>query len=383
MKMNRWWMLGVMAATSAIAQNNTNPTPAPPAPVATPAAVAPAPATAPTKASAQPPRHPKRQGRKAAERKAVKHPAAARKNSVAEPSVTLVPGPAVVGVSNLQVRGEAGYRGVVVTHLHYGDTVTILNQISLAHHKPGEPAQWARISLPAGAHTWVSALYIDATNKTVRARRLNLRAGPGENYGVLGVIERGAQVTEVATKGDWMEIAPPTNAYAFVAAKYLKQEAAPAAQTNIAVAETETAPPETNAPTPVPPPPSIAAAGTNAPAPETNAVPVAAETSAPSAAAAPNVPTPVAPPAPPQPPPPRIVSHEGVVRHVVSLAAPTDYELYDPVSYRNIDYLYTTSTNLNLARYDGLRIIVTGPEGLDVRWPDTPVITIQRIQVVH
>jgi hypothetical protein len=82
------------------------------------------------------------------------------------------------------------------------------------------------------------------------------------------------------------------------------------------------------------------------------------------------------------PPPPRVVTHEGVVRHVGSIIAPTDYELYDPKTDENIDYLFTTAPNLDLSRYDGMRIIVTGEEGLAERWKDTPVLTIQRILVI-
>ena len=83
------------------------------------------------------------------------------------------------------------------------------------------------------------------------------------------------------------------------------------------------------------------------------------------------------------PPQPRIVTHEGVVRHVVSIVAPTEYELFDPKTGQNIDYLYTTSTSLNLQRYKGRRIIVTGEEGLDERWNNTPVLNIQSIQVAE
>jgi hypothetical protein len=82
------------------------------------------------------------------------------------------------------------------------------------------------------------------------------------------------------------------------------------------------------------------------------------------------------------PPPPRIVTHEGSVRHSVSPVAPTYYELYDPANNKAINYLYTTTTNLNLGRYDGLHITVTGEEGMDVRWKDTPVLTIQKIYVL-
>jgi hypothetical protein len=36
-----------------------------------------------------------------------------------------------------------------------------------------------------------------------------------------------------------------------------------------------------------------------------------------------------------------------------------------------------------MRRYKGLRIIVTGEEGLEERWGNTPVITIQKIQVLE
>ena len=57
--------------------------------------------------------------------------------------------------------------------------------------------------------------------------------------------------------------------------------------------------------------------------------------------------------------------------------------MINPENHRAIDYLYTTTTNLDLNRYKGMRIIVTGEEGLDERWRNTPIITIQRIQVLE
>jgi hypothetical protein len=54
-----------------------------------------------------------------------------------------------------------------------------------------------------------------------------------------------------------------------------------------------------------------------------------------------------------------------------------------PENGRDIDYLYTTSKELDLRRYKGMRIIVTGEEALDERWGNTPIITIQKIQVLE
>jgi uncharacterized protein YgiM (DUF1202 family) len=288
-----------------------------PSPAVAPASATPAPEPAPAPAPV----------------KKKKHKAAPVK-PISEPTVTLVPGAAEV-LANINARGQAGLKGEVVTHLKKGETVTVLEQINLDKHKANEPAQWAKITLPSSTHVWVKSSYIDATSKTVSTKKLNLRAGPGENYSVLGVIEHGTQVNEITTKEGWTQIDPPASTYAFVAAMYLKQEAQAA------------------------------------PAP-----------TAPAPAQVPEQPV-MAQPSVPQAPQPRVVSHEGVVRAVGSIAAPTKYELYDPATGVNINYLYTTSPSLDLSKYDNMRIIVTGEEGLDARWKDTPLINIQSIQVIY
>ena len=361
MKKHCWLTLGLMVATVAVAQNNSNSLPAIPSPVTSPAAEsAAAPATATPKAVA--PVKPKKPA--LAPAKIVK---------LKEPAVALVPGPAEVTVSNLIVRGQAGLKGEVVTHLFKGDAVTVLSQITLDKHAADEPAQWAKIACPTNTHVWVSAKYIDSTSKTVSAKKLNLRAGPGENYSVLGVIEHGTPVSEIITKGDWMEIEPPTGAGAFVAAMYLKPEAAAPVVANIAP-PVEPVPTPTPTPTPVPEPQPIVTEQPNVPAPPVPPVPPApvVETPAP----VPSVLDMTVPPGP------RIVTHEGVVRHVASIITPTEYELYDPATEVNINFLYTTATNLDLSRYVGMRINVTGEEGLSARWPDIPILTIQKILVI-
>jgi len=163
-----------------------------------------------------------------------------------------------------------------------------------------------------------------------------------------------------------LEIEPPTNAYAFVAAQYLKQEARGAP----AITPSEPATPAT-----VMEAPTIAAAPsegqtTNTPA-ETVATNTVAETT----------PIPAAtPPAAEEPPPKRIVAREGLVRGTFSIQAPTHFELISPENGKAIDYLHTTSPSLDLSRYKGLRIIVTGEESLEERWGNTPVITIQKFR---
>ena len=295
MKTNCWLVLGAMIASSAIAQNNTNTLPAIPAPVTSPTAeVAPAPAAVPAPVTT-----PEKKVAPAKPKKAV------APKKIKEPTVALVPGPAEVTVSNLIVRGQAGLRGELVTHLSKGDAVTVLSQINLDKHAAGEPAQWAKIALPSTVHVWLNGKFVEASSKLVSAKKLNLRAGPGENYSVVGLLEKGAPVSGVETKGDWIKIEAPANAYAFVAAMYLKQEAAAPVAANVA-------PTVAVAPAPAPTP---------TPVPE--ATPIITEP-APLPAAV--LPAPVPAPAVVEaniPPSPRIATHEGVVRHVSSLITPT------------------------------------------------------------
>lgn len=338
MKTNCWLILGVMIATGAIAQdNNSNALPEIPPPVTTPVAEAqPAtPAVAPAEATPAPaPEKPK---------PVKKKHAPVRK--INEPTVTLSPGTAEVTVKELNVRGQAGLRGEAIAHLKQGETVNVIDQINLAKHAPNEPSQWAKISYPASASIWVSGKYIDA-NGVVTPKKLNMRSGPGENYSVVGTLEQGTHVSQITAKNGWDKIEPPANAYGFIAAMYLKQEAPAPAPT----------------PTPVPAPQEIEP--TQPPA----TMPEALPPTVPEPAYNPNI--------------PRVVSHEGVVRHVGSVITPTEYELYSTETDKNIDFLYSNSKDLDLARYVGMRIIVTGEEGLAPRFSETPVLTIQSITVV-
>src|SRR5213075_2885721 len=86
------------------------------------------------------------------------------------------------------------------------------------------PSAWAKILLPAGTHVWINSGFINASNQTVQPKKLNVRSGPGENFSVLGTMKRGDAVKELNKKNGWSEIEAPSDAYAFVAAQYLKQE---------------------------------------------------------------------------------------------------------------------------------------------------------------
>lgn len=370
MRMNSYLIFGIMLSSSLLAQQAVNPSAPPPidTPAAAPAVTNAAPAApAETVSTNTPPVKKKAAGKKKTPKKSV----AKKKQPGAElKTVPLLAGPAVVDANHVNVRGQAKLTSEVVTRLSKDQKVTVLAEITRNNSGPDEPSAWAKIVLPSDTHVWVNRGFID-TNKIVKPKKLNVRSGPGENFSVLGRMERGEAVTQVGEKGDWLEIEAPTNAYAFVAAQYLKQE--PLATVASA---TEPAPSSATVTNEQP----IAAAPTEAPA-ATLPAELAANTNV-----APETLTNTAsstPAAAEEPPPKRIVEREGIVRGTTSIQAPTHFELISPDNHRTIDYLYTDSPDLDLRRYKGLRIVVTGEEGLEERWGNTPVITIQKIHLAE
>jgi uncharacterized protein YgiM (DUF1202 family) len=308
-----------------------------------------------------------------------KKTAPASKSRAAEPekpAPVTEPGPAVVTQPNVNVRGQAAINSDVVAHLKRGDHVTVLEEVTLKRPKTDEPAKWARIALPTNTTVWVNASFIDAANKTVVPKKLKLRSGPGENYSVLGIIQKGSAVNAIESKGDWMRIEPPAEASAFVAAHLLAK--APAAPP-VVIAKTET-------PKPLPPPTETAVAVVPPPATATDPA-ATVPPAAPPPLAVVETPTPPPPPPAPEPPPEeilvkRVVSREGVVRNTVSIQAPTYFKLESLDTGKTINYLHALSTNIVLRDFNGKRIIVTGEELLDERWPNTPVISIESLEMV-
>jgi uncharacterized protein YgiM (DUF1202 family) len=359
--MKFWTVLGVLLSTRLLAQDMSSGQTAP-ATNAPPAAAIETPAPAPALTTNAP---------APAKAPAAKKPAAKKTAKKPSPSelrtVPLVPGTAVVVANRVNVRGQAGLKGEVISRMTNSEPVTVVEEITLKRSGPEEPSAWAKILLPPKVHAWVHASFIDATNKTVLPKQLNMRGGPGENFSILGRLRRGDVVKEIETKGNWMQIEAPTNAFAFMAAQYLSQEPAALAAAGLSAPTLAATTPAT-----VTEPPPIAASPSDVTAPP------ATDTNDMAAAT-----TPETEPAVEEPPPPRIVQHEGIVRYTASIQAPTIFQLVSAENRKPINYLYTTSTNLNLNRYKGLHVIITGEEGLDERWKSTPIITIHRIQVIE
>ncbi len=347
---------------------------------------------------------------------------------------------ATVNQNNVNVRGRAGFNGEVITVLRFGDPVEVLGTVTLSKTKSGEPAKWLKISLPANTPVWVHSDFIDASTHAVTANRLSVRGGPGVDYSVLGFADKGTPVSEISRKGSWIEISPTPNLAGYIAASMVT--AAPRSAT--VAAATPTATPKNSAPVTAPPAEPITdetiVEATVTDGDLTETVLVVDETSIPSSEPAGRVATPpvkhslpgstatvVADPAPAivssgrandrplsdderahqsleartragqrwyiesdtddkllkdLPEIRRRVTREGVIRNTMSIQAPSDYGLNSEHNGTRLNYLYTTSTNVPLAELLGMRVRINGEEGIDARWPNTPVLLIKTLDVI-
>jgi hypothetical protein len=283
---------------------------------------------------------------------------------------------AVVTGDRVNVRGQPSLIGEVITQLRVGEHVVVLEEIPVASPKPGEPARWMRIRLPENTPVWVFAPYIDADEGTSKVNRLNLRAGPGENYSVLGRIERGTRVKEIRVENNWMEIEAPEHTHAFVAADFLRilPPTSPVADPDLATTT----------------PPTVLAPEADPAEEGEPPTPVAVDED-PLIAQAPDTapefePALISPPTEEevelQEPPRRVVAREGRVIYSRSIQAPTQYALESLQTRRTINYIHSEDLGVNLKLYAGRKVIVTGEELIDRRWTNTPIIEVESIRLV-
>jgi len=360
-------LISALAAGAVIAQDNTAPQPA--APTA-PANATPTQPVTPAAPEVKPKAAKKKKPAKSAKTATKAKESASAGNLVYNPPAT-----ASVKQEAVNVRGQSSFVGEVITHLHKGETVTVLEEITLKKPKKDEPAKWAKILMPTNTPVWVSGDFVDAASMTAKSR-LNVRGGPGENYSVVARVDKGTPIKEIRKNKGWIEIETPTNAFGFVAADFLNIQPATAP----AIAATTPAP---------------EAAATTTPAPEAitvkpDSAPVAANPTDAAAATAPANPAEAAPTAPPaaaapevsnEPPPKRVVTREGTVHKALNIQSPTDYELRDARTGETIEYLMSATADKTLKPYLGVRVLVTGPEVLDVRWKSTPIVEVESIEL--
>jgi SH3-like domain-containing protein len=80
---------------------------------------------------------------------------------------------------------------------------------------------WYKIKLPKQALCFVYQDYIDRKRSSVKVDRLRVRAGAGLNFNVLGTLKKGETVVILEERGDWLRIVPPPNCPGWIKDEYL------------------------------------------------------------------------------------------------------------------------------------------------------------------
>jgi len=78
---------------------------------------------------------------------------------------------------------------------------------------------WYKIKLPESARCYIAERYVRLLSENigvVSADRVNIRAGQGEGFSVIGQVNQGAKVKIRGEKEGWYEIQPPSGSYGWV-----------------------------------------------------------------------------------------------------------------------------------------------------------------------
>lgn len=180
----------------------------------------------------------------------------------------------------VNVRSRPGYAGEIITQLSRDQEIVVLGTNTLSRPAADEPPVWLKIELPSGRPLWVSSDFVNPTTREVTADVLNVRAGPGLDFAVVGRVQKGAILeTHGNERNGWIEVGAPQGSIGYVPANWVTfsgtggQSATATASkvsgatseptTNVAAATTTTP----SSRTVVQPPPTIASTPAPAPAP--------------------------------------------------------------------------------------------------------------------
>ncbi len=127
----------------------------------------------------------------------------------------------VIRGDRVNVRSQPSLDGEVLVWMKRGETVE-----TQGSSKDG----FIRIALPSKVAVWVYGPLVDRASHQIKAPEARLRVGPGRNYGELGVLKKGAALTEIRESDGWLQVEPPAGLSAYVGAQFIEVSGAPAAK---------------------------------------------------------------------------------------------------------------------------------------------------------
>jgi uncharacterized protein YgiM (DUF1202 family) len=136
-------------------------------------------------------------------------------------AIPVVADTVVIRGDRVNVRSQPNLDGEVLAWMKRGETVETQGSA-----KDG----FIRIALPSRVAVWVYAPLVDRAAHQVKAPEARLRVGPGRNYGELGVLKKGAALTEIRESDGWLQVEPPAGLSAYIGAQFIDASGAPAAK---------------------------------------------------------------------------------------------------------------------------------------------------------
>lgn len=115
-----------------------------------------------------------------------------------------------INAENVKLRAGYNENFTALKNLKKGEDIIVLNRYFC----------WYQVRLPNDVYCYVSKAYI-SDEGFVTADQLNVRAGAGEKYYILGKLKKGEPVFTVSSDGDWYKIRPPKEATGWIHEDYM------------------------------------------------------------------------------------------------------------------------------------------------------------------
>lgn len=123
----------------------------------------------------------------------------------------------VIRGDRVNIRSQPSLDGEVLVWMKRGETLETQGSA-----KDG----FIRVALPSKVAVWVYAPLVDRAAHQVKAPEARLRVGPGRNYGELGVLKKGAVLTEIRESDGWLQVEPPAGLSAYVGSQFIESSGA-------------------------------------------------------------------------------------------------------------------------------------------------------------
>jgi len=144
--------------------------------------------------------------------------------------------------SRVNVRAVADSNAEIVGQVAQGEVLTATGV---------REGDWVEILPPATVSVWVYGELV--RDNAIAASSVRVRSGPGIGYRPVGSLSKGSPVTVQASKGDWLQIAPPESCKVWISVEFISGGSVAPVVKKPPVADSS---PATPAADPVPTPPA-------------------------------------------------------------------------------------------------------------------------------